>query len=88
MHVSYNELVNASTYGDTNKLVSLYQSLIVEKMKLDKFFSMFLDRFSDEMDPKVTNTKIWKLYNSKTKDYTDLNQVITAAEYYLKKNHV
>lgn len=88
MHASYNELVNASTYGDTNKLVSLYHSLVVDKMKLDKFFSMFLDKFSDEMDPKVTNTKVWKLYNNKTKEYIDLNQVIKAAEYYLKKNHV
>lgn len=88
MHTSYNELVNASTYGDTNKLVSLYQSLVVDKMRLDKFFSMFLDKFSDKMDPKVTNTNIWKLYNKKTKEYSELEQVIKAAEYYLKKNHV
>jgi hypothetical protein len=57
-------------------------------MRLDKFFSMFLDKFSDKMDPKVTNTNIWKLYNKKTKEYADLEQVIKAAEYYLKKNHV
>jgi hypothetical protein len=88
MHAAYNELVDASTYGDRDKLRSLYNVLIVDKMKLDKFFTLFLDKFSDKMDPKNPTTNVWKLYHSKTKEYADLNQVITAAQYYMKKNNV
>jgi len=54
-------------------------------MRLDKFFSMYLDKFERKMDPEKTNTPIWDLYKKKLREYGDLQQVIKAAEYYMKK---
>jgi hypothetical protein len=62
------------------------QNLIVEKMKLDKFFSMFLEKFERKMDPDNTNTPIWNLYKSKLKEYDKLNHGIRTAEYWITKN--
>jgi hypothetical protein len=40
-------------------------TLIVQKMKLDKFFSLFLEKYERKMDPDKTDTPIWKLYKTK-----------------------
>ena len=61
------------------------QTLIVEKMKLDKFFSMFLEKFERKMDPDNTDTPIWKLYKTKLKEYDKLNHGIRTAEYWITK---
>jgi hypothetical protein len=47
---------------------------------------MYLDKFERKMDPDQTETPIWNLYKTKAKEYADLNQSITAAEYYLRKS--
>jgi len=60
--------------------------LMLQKMKLDKFFSMFLEKFERKMDPDKTNTPIWKLYNDKLKEYNKLNQEIRSTEYWIKKD--
>jgi len=62
------------------------QELIVEKMKMDKFFSMFLEKFERKMDPDKTDTPIWNLYKSKLKEYDKLNHGIRTAEYWITKN--
>lgn len=85
MHPSYQKLVNASADKNREDLQTLYVSLIVEKMKLDKFFSMFLDRFDEEMNCEDSNTPVWKLYRSKTKEYAELSQTVKIAEYYINK---
>ena len=59
--------------------------LILQKMKLDKFFSMFLEKFERQMDPDKTDTPIWKLYKAKLKEYDKVNSEIRANEYWLKK---
>ncbi len=69
--------------------IELRSELMVQKMKLDKFFSMFLEKFERKMDPDNTDTPIWKLYKQKLKEYDKLNQEIRANEYWLKKeSHV
>ena len=59
--------------------------LIVEKMKMDRFFTLFLDKFERKMDPDNTDTPVWKLYKQKSKEYSELNGVITTADVYIKK---
>lgn len=61
------------------------QNLLVERMKMDKFFSMFLEKFERKMDPDKTDTPIWKLYKQKVKEYDKLNHGIKTAEYWITK---
>ena len=62
-----------------------YNSLQIEKMKLDKFFSMFLEKFERKMDPDKTDTPVWKLYKSKLKEYDKVSQELKHTEYWIKK---
>jgi len=67
-------------------LIEKRNNLVVEKMKLDKFFSMFLEKFEKKMDPDNTNTPIWKLYKTKLKEYGLIDQEIKNTEYWIRKN--
>ena len=62
-----------------------YNDLVVKKMKLDKFFSMFLEKFERKMDPDNTDTPVWKLYKTKLKEYGNINQEIKNTQYWLTK---
>jgi hypothetical protein len=64
-----------------------YNDLVVKKMKLDKFFSMFLEKFERKMDPDNTDTPVWKLYKTKLKEYGKINQEIKNTQYWLTKEH-
>ena len=86
MNAKLNNIVTASHLGDANKVQEIYVSLLNDKMKLDKFFSMYLDKFGDKMDPEKTDTNIWKLYKTKSKEYSELNHAINTANYYLNKH--
>jgi hypothetical protein len=66
-------------------LTEKYNSLQIEKMKLDKFFSMFLEKFERKMDADKTDTPIWKLYKAKLKEYDKVNQELKHTEYWIKK---
>ena len=62
------------------------QELLIQKMKLDKFFTMYLDKFDKQLDPERTDTPIWKLFKQKSNDYNKLCQDIRNTEYWIKKN--
>jgi hypothetical protein len=62
-----------------------YNQLLRERMRMDKFFTLFLDKFERKMDPDKLDTPIWKLYRSKLKEYDDLSRNIKSTEYWLKK---
>jgi hypothetical protein len=66
-------------------LTEKYNSLQIEKMKLDKFFSMFLEKFERKMDPDNTDTSIWKLYKAKLKEYDKVSQEIKNTKYWINK---
>jgi hypothetical protein len=59
--------------------------LLVQKMKLDKFFTMYLDKFDKQMDCEKPNTPVWKLFKQKSEEYTKLCQEIRNVEYWIKK---
>lgn len=69
-----------------SELKNKRQTLAVEKMKLDKFFSMYLDKFGSKMDPDKTDTKVWALYKAKLKDYDKLSTEIKHLDYWIAKN--
>jgi hypothetical protein len=62
------------------------QELLIQKMKLDKFFTMYLDKFDKQLDPDKTDTPVWKLFKQKSNDYNKLCQEIRNTEYWIKKN--
>ena len=66
-------------------LIEKRNSLQIQKMKLDKFFSMFLEKFERKMDPDKTDTPVWKLYKQKLKEYDKLNQELRHTDYWIKK---
>ena len=66
-------------------LITKQNSLIAERMKMDKFFTMFLDKFERKMDPDRTDTPIWKLYKKKHKEYGQLCQEIRNTNYYIQR---
>jgi len=86
MNPNYNKLVAASAAGDVKLMQEIYISLLNDKMKLDKFFSMYLDKVGNKMDPEKTDTNIWKLYREKSNEYSELNHAINSANYYINKH--
>ncbi len=70
---------------DKSKLQELLDEVIIQKMKMDKFFSMFLEKFENDMDSDVLGTPIWNLYNAKMAQYKELRQLETATKYYLAR---
>lgn len=60
--------------------------LLMQKMKLDKFFTMYLDKFEKQMNADKPNTAIWKLFKQKSEQYGKLCQDIRNTEYWIKKN--
>jgi hypothetical protein len=66
-------------------LIEKYSDLQVQKMKLDKFFSMFLEKFERQMDPDKTDTPVWKLYKNKLKEYEKVDHELKATQYWINK---
>lgn len=66
-------------------MIEKRNDLMLQKMKLDKFFSMFLEKFERKMDPDKTDTPVWKLYKQKLKEYDKINQEIRHTDYWIKK---
>jgi hypothetical protein len=66
-------------------LIEKYGDLQVQKMKLDKFFSMFLEKFDRQMDPDKTETPVWKLYKNKLKEYEKVDHELKATQYWINK---
>ena len=66
-------------------LVEKYSDLQVQKMKLDKFFSMFLEKFERKMDPDSTDTPVWKLYKNKLKEYEKVSHELRTTQYWIDK---
>jgi hypothetical protein len=54
-------------------------------MKLDKFFSMFLEKFERKMDADKTDTPVWKLYKAKLKEYDKISQELKNTNYWIAK---
>ena len=68
-----------------SEMIAERSKLVIDKMKLDKFFSLYLDKFGSKMDHEKPNTKIWALYKQKMTEYSTLNTNIKTLEYRISK---
>lgn len=69
--------------SDPNKLSEIYQNLVVQKMKLDKFFSIFLD--NTEFDEEDTTSDDWITYKEMLKEYERIDHLLTTTKYHLNR---
>lgn len=65
------------------QLIDEQSTLMADKMKLDKFFSLFLDKVGSKMDADTPNTPVWKLYKEKLNEYDKVTRRIKVLEYYI-----
>ena len=79
------KIVALATDRDYNGIAKIQSDLTVQRMKLDKFFTLFLDKFEKKMNPDSPNTPIWSLYKTKMKEYESIQRGITLTNYYLKR---
>lgn len=81
------KIVSLATDRNYKAIAELQSDLTIERMKMDKFFSMFLDKFEKKMNPDITDTPVWKLYKTKMKEYESIQRNITLTNYYLKRTN-
>ena len=81
------KIVHYYTFGTKEDLSNLLMQLQIERMKIDKFMSKFLDKFERKMSYEETNTPVWDLYKKKSNEYSKLTQLINTAQYYFNKAH-
>jgi hypothetical protein len=60
--------------------------LIIEKMKIDKFFSVFLDKH--DLTEENTCTPEWHTYKAMLKNYENIQSLLNTTDYYIKKHYV
>ena len=65
------------------ELTQKRNEFLMEKMKLDKFFSVFLEEHN--LDMEEHNSKNWLIYKQKLAEYQLLNQKIKWSDYYLSR---
>lgn len=70
--------ITSAPYGD---LRVIKNNLIVQKMKLDKFFSVFLDNV--ELSEENVGDDNWVTYREMLKDYDQVNHLIRTTDYYI-----
>ncbi len=72
------------TTADRNRLFEMKSQLIIEKMKLDRFFSVFLDKY--EMDEDNVDTPEWFTYREMTKEYDRIDRLLKTTDFYIKQH--
>lgn len=80
-----NDIVLASLHNNKDAIKDIYIDLINLKAKLDRWFNKYLDMFDEKMSSVNNSDPVWKLYHSKSEEYSDITQSIKTAEYFLKK---
>ena len=82
--ITQNDISNARFNID--QLVTIKNQLILEKMKMDKFFSIFLDStyLDDTLDSDKGEyeTQDWKTYKSKAEEYENIQRLILLTDFY------
>lgn len=80
-----NDIALASLHNNKEAINNIYIDLINLKAKLDRWFNKYLDMFDEKMSTVNNSDPVWKLYHSKSEEYSDVTQTIKTAEYFLKK---
>lgn len=79
------QIVMAHTFNDKSQIQKIYIDLINYRSKLDRWFNKYLDMFDEKMNESKSTDPVWRLYNAKSEEYSDVNMTIRTVEYYLKK---
>jgi hypothetical protein len=82
------DIVTAHLYNNKEAISQIYIDLINLKAKLDRWFNKYLDMFDEKMSSVNNSDPVWKLYHSKSEEYSNITQTIKTAEYFLNKNNV
>ena len=83
--ISKSELAKIAAY-DTKGLIGVHEELIAERMILDKDMSEFLHLNEQTMSYDVSKYEdIWKVYHKMSAAYSELIQVLTLTEFYMKR---
>jgi hypothetical protein len=69
--------------ADKATLVQMHEQLTLEKMKLDKFFSVFLEE--TEMPDEDDGGPAWRTYNKMSDQYLTINSLINTTKFYMSK---
>lgn len=67
-------------------LVSAHNFFVLQKAKLDKYFTEFLDSNEKEMSEDNYDSPAWKQYRIMLKDYETVEKFITTSKYYITKH--
>jgi len=67
-------------------LVSAHNFFVLQKAKLDKYFTEFLDSNEKEMSEDNYDSPAWKQYRVMLKDYETVEKFITTSKYYITKH--
>jgi hypothetical protein len=66
-------------------LAAAYNFFIIERAKMDKYFSEFLEENDDEMSENFDSPQ-WKVYRDKLKEYDSIQRFITTSNFYLTQH--
>lgn len=73
---------------NVNDLTRVKNDLILERMKLDKYMSEYLDThdLDDTLDESIGNynTEEWKNYKQKFDEYQNIQRLIFLTDFYLR----
>lgn len=78
-------MVMRMSFYDRKEVEEELGQLTISKMKLDKFFSFYLDKVGSKMDAKRPNTPEWALYHKKFNEYEEIDRQIKHLKYKLTK---
>ena len=83
--ITKQELANIAAYNSRG-LLTIHHDLIMERMKMDKEMSDFLHTNEQPMSYEMDNySDIWKEYKQMGAMYSELAQLITLTEFYMKR---
>jgi len=79
--ITYTEIVKAPS----SRLYEIHQQLTLDRMKMDKDFSIFLD--THELSEVDVKTPSWDQYKHMLTEYQNIRTMLFTAEYYIKKHN-
>lgn len=76
-----------NSYNPDASLLEIHQAFVIERMKMDKYFSDFLIEHEKDMHMcEDYDNESWKTYKEKMKQYHDIERYINQSKYYLNKH--
>lgn len=84
--VTRNQISDMFINDDVEGLSKVLMELRMTKMKMDKQFSEFLDDKSNKLDYDHLETEAWKNYKQMLKEYSDVDSLITQANYFFNQS--